>query len=96
MLFKPGHVTKAFVSGKRMQYLHPAQCYLFVSVVFFFLFSFDVRQMDRDMNREIKNNFDQLTLQKSNARRQVKQGATRRTSATVENAPIHSVQDLSE
>lgn len=96
LLFKPGHVAKAFVSGKRMQYLHPAQCYLFVSVVFFFLFSFDVRQMDRDMNREIKNNFDQLTLQKSNARRQVKQGATRRTSATVENAPIHLGQDLSE
>ena len=52
--------------------------------------------MDREMNREIKNNFDQLTLQKSNARPQVKQGTTRRTSATVENAPIHSGQDLSE
>lgn len=36
LLFRPGHVAKEFVYGKRLQYLHPAQFYLFVSVLFFF------------------------------------------------------------
>ena len=37
LMFRPGYIAKQFVIGKRLQYLHPAQYYLFVSVVFFFL-----------------------------------------------------------
>lgn len=37
LLFKPGYLASKFIEGKRLLYLHPAQLYLFVSVVFFFL-----------------------------------------------------------
>ena len=39
LMFKPGILAKRFIEGKRLLYLHPAQMYLFISVVFFFLFS---------------------------------------------------------
>jgi hypothetical protein len=39
LLFRPGYLANKFISGKRLLYLHPAQLYLFVSVVFFFLLS---------------------------------------------------------
>ena len=37
LLFKPGYLARAFIDGKRSTYLHPAQLYLFISVLFFFL-----------------------------------------------------------
>ncbi len=37
LLFKPGYLASQFIKGKRLLYLHPAQLYLFISVVFFFL-----------------------------------------------------------
>ena len=43
LLFKPGYLARKFIEGKRLLYLHPAQMYLFISVVFFFLFNFLVR-----------------------------------------------------
>lgn len=42
LMFKPGYLAKRFLEGKRLFYLHPAQMYLFVSVLFFFVFSFTV------------------------------------------------------
>lgn len=39
LLFRPGYLAKKFIGGKRLIYLHPAQLYLFISVVFFFLMS---------------------------------------------------------
>lgn len=39
LMFKPGILAKRFIEGKRLLYLHPAQMYLFISIVFFFLFS---------------------------------------------------------
>ena len=38
LLFKPGYVAKEFVLGRRLKYLHPAQYYLFASVLFSFSF----------------------------------------------------------
>jgi len=43
LVFKPGFIAKEFVKGRRLKYLHPAQYYLFVSVIFFFLFSISTR-----------------------------------------------------
>jgi len=37
LLFKPGYLAKLFVNGQRATYLHPAQLYLFTSILFFFL-----------------------------------------------------------
>ena len=54
LLFKPGFLAKQFVGGKRLTYLHPAQMYLFISVVFFFLFSFIERDTTQYVDKTIK------------------------------------------
>lgn len=51
-LFKPGTLTKEFIAGKRVKYVHPARLYLFMSILFFFVFSlvnsFDDLKIDQD------------------------------------------------
>jgi hypothetical protein len=47
LLVKPGYLARKFIEGKRLLYLHPAQMYLFIAVVFFFLFSFIQRDQVR-------------------------------------------------
>jgi len=58
-MFKPGILAKRFVQGKRLLYLHPAQMYLFISVVFFFLISFalkaSVEKIDTNFKDEIND-----------------------------------------
>ncbi|MEZ4797766.1 MAG: DUF3667 domain-containing protein [Flavobacteriaceae bacterium] len=58
LVFKPGVLAKRFVSGKRLMYLHPAQMYLFISVVFFFLFSFKIREYNSDVDKALKKGFE--------------------------------------
>lgn len=58
LMFKPGFVAKQFVKGKRLQYLHPAQYYLFVSVVFFFILSFQVRKYNNDADKLLHKGFE--------------------------------------
>ncbi len=53
LLFKPGYLAIKFVEGKRLLYLHPAQMYLFISVVFFFLFSFVQRQQVQSLDENL-------------------------------------------
>lgn len=45
LMFKPGYLAKKFLEGKRLLYLHPAQMYLFISVIFFFIMSFSTREL---------------------------------------------------
>lgn len=59
LMVKPGVLARRFVDGKRLKYLHPAQFYLFISVVFFFIFSFSVRQADNEVSEAIKKGFEQ-------------------------------------
>jgi hypothetical protein len=58
LMFKPGFLAKRFIEGKRLLYLHPAQLYLFVSVIFFFVFSFiqreQVQSLDENLARTLK------------------------------------------
>ncbi len=54
LMFKPGYLAKQFVEGRRLLYLHPAQSYLFISVVFFFLFSFISRDQTKSVDDFIK------------------------------------------
>lgn len=35
LLLKPGKLTQAYVSGKRVSFIHPIRLYIFVSIVFF-------------------------------------------------------------
>ncbi|MEA1784746.1 DUF3667 domain-containing protein [Arenibacter sp. GZD96] len=58
LMFKPGVVARRYVDGKRLQYLHPAQFYLFVSVVFFFLFSLVTRQQQYEFDEVLKKGFE--------------------------------------
>lgn len=57
LLIKPGFLAKEFVKGKRLLYLHPAQFYLFASIVFFFLFSIATRSSQRDFDNSLKETF---------------------------------------
>ena len=54
LMFKPGILAKRFIEGKRLLYLHPAQMYLFISVVFFFLYSFKVREASQSINKALQ------------------------------------------
>ena len=58
LMFKPGFLARKFVEGKRLMYLHPAQYYLFVSVVFFFIFSFNVREYNAKVDEVIKKGYE--------------------------------------
>ena len=58
LMLKPGVLARRFVDGKRLKYLHPAQFYLFISVLFFFLFSFSVRQADSEVNKAFEKGLD--------------------------------------
>jgi hypothetical protein len=53
-MIKPGYLAKKFLEGKRLLFLHPAQMYLFVSVIFFFLYSFNVRETVQEVNEQFK------------------------------------------
>ena len=59
LMLKPGTLARRFVDGKRLSYLHPAQFYLFISVIFFFLFSFSVRKADNFFNKSLQQGFEQ-------------------------------------
>lgn len=58
LMTKPGYLPKKFVQGKRLLYIHPAQMYLFISVVFFFLFSFISREQSQELDTGMKKAFD--------------------------------------
>ena len=58
LMLKPGVLARRFVDGKRLKYLHPAQFYLFISVLFFFIFSFSVRKADQEVNKALKKGFE--------------------------------------
>tara|TARA_R110000868_G_scaffold85582_3_gene240646 strand:+ start:520 stop:1581 length:1062 start_codon:yes stop_codon:yes gene_type:complete len=58
LMFKPGYLANKFIEGKRLLYLHPAQMYLFISVVFFFLFSVITRESTQKFDTALKKGFD--------------------------------------
>lgn len=62
LLTKPGVLARRFVDGKRLTYLHPAQFYLFISVLFFFIFSFSVRRADNQVSKALKNSFEKANV----------------------------------
>jgi hypothetical protein len=62
LMLKPGVLARRFVDGKRLKYLHPAQFYLFISVIFFFLFSFSIREADSEMSEAFEKTLDKEIL----------------------------------
>ena len=74
LMFRPGYLARKFLEGKRLLYLHPAQMYLFITVVFFFIFSFTVRNQAEIVNREIRESFNEkqgVVLKDSVAQRKI-------------------------
>ncbi|TXE17272.1 DUF3667 domain-containing protein [Psychroserpens burtonensis] len=59
LMFRPGYLARKFLEGKRLLYLHPAQMYLFITVVFFFIFSFTVRNQAETLNKELRDTFNE-------------------------------------
>ena len=53
LLFRPGYLAAKFIEGKRLLYLHPAQMYLFISVLFFFLNSFTINKWKNDIDSSL-------------------------------------------
>ncbi|MDC0485532.1 DUF3667 domain-containing protein [Flavobacteriaceae bacterium] len=67
LIFRPGYLANRFIAGKRLMYLHPAQLYLFISVVFFFLLSFTiVRKQVEDFDITLKKTFDKPLIIEGN------------------------------
>lgn len=71
LMVKPGFLANKFIAGKRLSFLHPAQLYLFVTFIFFFMFSFVTNKQELKLNQEfnkatteIKN---ELEAQKSDS-----------------------------
>lgn len=71
LMFRPGILAKRFIEGKRLLYLHPAQMYLFISVVFFFLFSFIVRNQVEELDKQLEKGFTKETAKIDSLRTQV-------------------------
>ncbi|MDU8886174.1 DUF3667 domain-containing protein [Yeosuana sp. MJ-SS3] len=57
LMFKPGILAKRFIQGKRLLYLHPAQMYLFISVIFFFLFAIYSRDSVKKFDEVLEKGF---------------------------------------
>ncbi len=62
LLFKPGFLAEKFIQGKRLLFLHPAQMYLFITVVFFFLFSFVTRDTVKEVDKGISEAFKETKV----------------------------------
>jgi uncharacterized protein DUF3667 len=71
LMFRPGVLAKRFIEGKRLLYLHPAQMYLFISVVFFFFFSFIVRDQVEKLDKQLEKEFTEETAKIDSLRTQV-------------------------
>lgn len=54
LMFKPGFLASKYLEGKRLMYLHPAQMYLFISVVFFFVFNFYARAGREEIDKQMQ------------------------------------------
>lgn len=54
LMLKPGFLAKKFIEGKRLMYLHPAQMYLFISVVFFFVFAILTRPITEKLDTALQ------------------------------------------
>jgi hypothetical protein len=73
-MFKPGYLASKFLEGKRLLYLHPAQMYLFISVLFFFIISFSTRELVKEadkINEKVSNSEELNLLQNDNSSKSI-------------------------
>ena len=53
--FQPGYLTKKYIQGKRVSFVHPVRLYLILSLIFFFVFS----MVSKNVVEKSLNDFDQ-------------------------------------
>jgi hypothetical protein len=63
LMIRPGYLAKRFLEGKRLLYLHPAQMYLFISVIFFFIISFTVTDIANKADTALKKEYEESKVQ---------------------------------
>ncbi|WP_417881636.1 DUF3667 domain-containing protein [Xanthomarina gelatinilytica] len=96
LMLKPGFLARKFVEGKRLLYLHPAQMYLFIAVVFFFLFSFNANEQARKIDKGLSEVFEENTNKKDLTDEEVQAKITRdsldreKARATLQKMSIYS------
>jgi hypothetical protein len=52
LLFKPGHIVKEYNEGKRERFYHPARMYVFLSFIYFLIFSMVITSDDVGINND--------------------------------------------
>lgn len=79
LLFRPGFLPRKFIEGKRLTFLHPAQFYLFISIVFFFLLSIEATKQQNSFDKGVSSGFivkDDVNLNNEQALDSTKQNGT--------------------
>src|SRR5437667_10198177 len=51
LIVRPWHLTKEFLAGRRVRYVHPLRLYLLVSILFFFVVNYWAKAIHADPNK---------------------------------------------
>ncbi|EDP96070.1 DUF3667 domain-containing protein [Kordia algicida OT-1] len=96
LLLRPGFLAKQYVSGKRLMYLHPAQFYLFASIVFFFIFSVSTRNAQKEFEKGLRDSFgkEQAIINETNRIRDSIQQALEIQAAKMEGKDSLVIQEM--
>ncbi len=70
LLFRPGFLSKEYVRGRRMSYLHPIRMYVFTSAIFFIIFFSLIG--DKGMMGAKTENFSALNSQRNDLFKELK------------------------
>ena len=60
LLFKPGKLTKDYISGKRVSYVPPVRLYIFTAFVYFFLVGLMLSKITKKINEIRNDSFNEL------------------------------------
>lgn len=52
LLLKPGQLTKEYVAGKRMSFIHPIRLYIFISIVFFLVIFSGSKSEEKEVEKK--------------------------------------------
>lgn len=100
LMFRPGYLAKKFVEGKRLLYLHPAQMYLFISVIFFFLFSIITRESTQQFDTALKKGIHQTETVMDSIQTQVLTDSVKAKNVLKtlkdNNVPVGAIKDYKE
>jgi len=98
LLFRPGLLTREYVRGRRMRYLHPIRMYIFTSAVFFIIFisfivgdkmyDIDVNQLTSAQNSAINKSIDRLKDSIANTNDPEKKAALQQSIDALQKIPI--------